>query len=111
MDIHIRYIDPETNLTKTSYLTSEFLLSSKADDLVLHLTNALSKFEGLQNLVSVAMDGPNVNWKMLADLKLKLEADYPTASRLIEFESCALHVIHGALKTGHATNGWSIHDY
>ena len=72
MDIHIRYIDHETNLTKTSYLTSEFLLSSKADDLVLHLTNALSKFAGLQNLVSVAMDGPNVNWKMFADLKRKL---------------------------------------
>ena len=43
------------------------------------------------------MDGPNVNWRMVSMLKDEWY-DLPDAARLIEFGSCSLHVVHGALR-------------
>ena len=111
MDIHIRYVDKKTGLTQTRYLNSEFLTESKAVDLLSHLKSSLCKSTTLDRIVSVAMDGPNVNWKMLNDLKLEMESEYPSGPRLIEFGSCALHVVHGALKTGHDVVKWPIASY
>ena len=111
MDIHIRYVDKKTGLTQTRYLNSEFLSESKAVDLLNHLKNSLLKTTTLDRILSVAMDGPNVNWKMLSELKLEMESEYPNGPRLMEFGSCALHVVHGALKTGHDAVKWPVASY
>ena len=60
MDISVRFIDPKDSLIKTRYLTSEFLSSCKALDLLNHLTTGIPPSR-LNRLVHVAMDGQNVN--------------------------------------------------
>ena len=110
MDISVRHVDPKDGLVKTRYLTSEFLTSCKALDLLNHLTSAL-KPSRLDRLVHVAMDGPNVNWKMLNDLKLSRRELHPDSHELVEFGSCALHVVHNALKQGHTKSTWNIFKY
>ena len=109
MDIHVRYVEPSTGLIATRYLTSEFLESSKAVDLLRHLHQGLGNVK-MDRLLSVSMDGPNVNWSMLNELKLELETS-PDSPELIEFGSCALHVVHGALKTGHASVSWNVIEF
>ena len=110
MDINIRHLDSSTGLVNTKYLTSEFLGSCKAVDLLEHLNKGLgsAKFD---KLVSLSMDGPNVNWAMLRDLKIQRSVEFPDAPELIEFGSCALHVVHNALKSGHQASKWSVFKY
>ena len=109
MDIHVKYLDKTTGLVATRYLTSEFLVTCKAVDLLRHLHQGLG-YVKKDRMLSVAMDGPNVNWKMIQELKLELE-DVPDNPELIEFGSCALHVLHGSLKTGHSASGWSVIEF
>lgn len=52
------------------------------------------------------MDGPNVNWKFL-----RLFKEQEKISQLIEIGSCGLHIIHGALQTGHKEAGWKINAF
>ena len=82
MDINIRHLDSSTGLVSTKYHTSEFLGSCKAVDLLEHLNKGLgsAKFD---KLVSLSMDGPNVNWAMLRDLKLQRSVKFPDAPDLI----------------------------
>ena len=65
----------------------------------------------MEKMINVSMDGPNVNWRMLSDLKVKKEKEYPSAPGLVEFGSCALHTVHNALKAGHSAANWSIFAY
>ena len=54
------------------------------------------------------MDGPNVNWKFPDLLKKDFWDD--ECPRFLEYGSCGLHVIHGAIETGHLKAGWKVHD-
>jgi hypothetical protein len=48
------------------------------------------------------MDGPNVNWAFLRQLKGNLLSIDPEATDLLELGCCCgLNVIHGAFQTGH----------
>lgn len=62
---------------------------------------------GIQKLIQVSMDGPNVNLKFYRLLKDKVE----DVCSLIDFGSCSLHVIHGALQYGHKVTGWSVNSF
>jgi hypothetical protein len=42
------------------------------------------------------MDGPNVNWRLHADLGLEFESRY--GKKLLNIGSCGLHVVHNAFK-------------
>ena len=112
MDIHVIFQDPETGFIVTNYLTSEFLESTKSEDLLQHFQHGL----GLNNIIdpakiiNVAMDGPNVNWKMLRLLKQELGL-IPECPKLVDFGSCALHVVNGAFKYGHQAAKWEVFDY
>ena len=111
MDVHVRYVNTKTGLTETRYLDSEFLLESKSSDLLRHFKNVLCEKTRMDKIVSVSMDGPAVNWAMLRELKLDIAVEFPNGPQLIEFGSCALHVVHGSLKTGHASAKWDIVSY
>ena len=53
------------------------------------------------------MDGPNVIWKML-DLMVEDRNSNETYPKLLDVGSCALHVVHGAFRTGMKQTGWGI---
>lgn len=53
------------------------------------------------------MDGPNVNWSFLSRLKKEEEK----TTEMLELGSCGLHVLHGALQTGHKAAHWKINEF
>lgn len=69
--------------------------------LVFILRNVLQNCENcqiLRQLLSISMDGPNVNLK-LADL-LQTEHAELYGAHLVNVGSCGLHTLHNALKAG-----------
>ena len=62
---------------------------------------------GLENLIQVSMDGPNINRKML-DLIVEDRNSNETYPNLLDVGSCSLHVVHGAFRTGMKQTGWGI---
>ncbi|XP_062541413.1 uncharacterized protein LOC134209440 [Armigeres subalbatus] len=103
MDINIRYWDKLSNSVITRYLTSQFLTRSRATDLLEAFQDGL-KMLNLKKLVQVSMDGPNVNWAFLRELKLELKED----TKLLDLGSCGLHIMHGAFKDGIQATGWPV---
>lgn len=53
----------------------------------------------LRQLLSVGMDGPNVNFK-LVDLLQKEHAELYGGAQVVTVGSCGLHTVHNALKAG-----------
>ncbi|XP_071563117.1 uncharacterized protein [Temnothorax nylanderi] len=106
MDIVIRFWDDEKNETSTRYLTSTFLGHTTAIDL-------LEAFKGcvppdmLKKMTQISMDGPNVNFEFLRDLKLDLSSD-PENKKLLDLGSCGLHTMHCAFKAGINATKWNI---
>ena len=60
-------------------------------------------------LFQVSMDGPAVNWKFLNLLTNDDESE--NYLKLVEMESCGLHVVHGTFRSGHTANGWNVNSY
>ena len=114
MDIHVRYRAEDILSGRmrimTSYLTSEFLQSATAVSLLKHFFKGLGDIDQA-HVLSVSIDGPNVNWTFMDLLKKDRDEGDPDAPKLIQFGSCSLHVVHGSLKTGHAATGWVICDF
>lgn len=52
------------------------------------------------------MDGPAVNWKFLRLLREEQNCD-----NIIDIGSCGLHIIHGALQSGHKSAGWNVNEF
>ncbi|KAK9976616.1 hypothetical protein ABG768_021821, partial [Culter alburnus] len=74
-----------------------FLGHSTAEDLLKHFKECVAKLNTRQ-LLSISMDGPNVNLK-LADL-LQTEHAELYGAHLVNVGSCGLHTLHNALKAG-----------
>lgn len=53
----------------------------------------------MRQLLSVGMDGPNVNFKLL-DLLQKEHAELHGGTQVIMVGSCGLHTLHNAMKAG-----------
>ena len=94
MDFVVRYFNKD--MVTCRYLTSWFLGHTHAED--------LKKFkEGIKDLekkkmLQVSMDGPNVYWKLYANIVQESEnCDCPD---LIDIGSCSLHIVHWAFRTG-----------
>ena len=52
------------------------------------------------------MDDPSVNYKFF-----RLLREYEDCENIIDIGSCGLHIIHGALQTGHKSAGWSVNGF
>lgn len=103
MDLNIRYWDEESNSVVTCYFTSRFLTRSRAMDLLEAFQQGLQMLD-LGKMIQVSMDGPNVNWAFLRDLKQELKGDV----KLLDLGSCGIHIMHGAFKDGIQATEWPI---
>ncbi|XP_063766097.1 uncharacterized protein LOC134882380 [Eleginops maclovinus] len=102
MDIHIRFL--EDGCVRSRYFGSQFLGHGRADDLLQHIKECVAKLN-MRQLLSVGMDGPNVNFKLL-DLLQKEHAELHGGAQVLMVGSCGLHTLHNAMKAGFT--GWQI---
>lgn len=109
MDVVVRFWCDETERVTERYLTSIFLLSSTAVDLLEALKEALKGLD-LNNILQISMDGPNVNKKMLRLLKSELRPNEDD-KKLLEIGSCGLHTVNVAFKTGVKKTGWNLIEF
>ncbi|KAJ8348774.1 hypothetical protein SKAU_G00273630 [Synaphobranchus kaupii] len=96
LDVHVRYW--EGDHVQSRYLGSQFMGHSTAQDLLQHFKECVEQLN-LRNLVSISMDGPNVNWKFFELLQQEYAEQYGGA-RLIVVGSWGLHTLHNAFKCG-----------
>ena len=106
MDIVVRFWDNDLKQVSSRYLNSVFLGHSRATDLLTKFNEGLVSLP-TANLLQVSMDGPSVNWKFLETLK-DSRHQHQQDRQLLELGSCGLHVIHGALQSGHSAAGWNV---
>jgi hypothetical protein len=106
MDIVIRYWDTRANLVSSRYFCSAFMGHATANDILETFQVAMAELN-IGKVVQVSMDGPAVNWKFLQSLDTFLSQD-GKATVLLDLGSCGLHVVHGALQTGHKVSTWNV---
>ena len=95
MDIAITFWDKLNSKVEGRYLTSIFLRHTRADNLLKAFQETTSKLE-LDKMLQVSMDGPSVHCKFYE--KLIESREISDLTGLINIESRALHVFHGAFK-------------
>ena len=105
MDIVLRFWDNSINQVSSRYLSSAFMGHSTAKDILENFLDASSELK-MCNLLQVSMDGPNVNWSFLEQLTSNHHDEYNTT--MLFLGSCGLHVINGALQTGHKAASWKV---
>ena len=106
MDLVIRFWDEDINEVSSRYLGSAFMGHTTAECILESFKETVKEIS-LTSLMQVSMNGPAVNWKFL-DLLSKNLSDDMNANALIDMGSCSLHVIHGAVQTGHNVSGWKV---
>lgn len=107
MDVHMRFWNGQQ--IETRYATSLFLGHADAVSVVGALKEGIYKLGvGMENLLQLGMDGPNINWKVFRDLgdEIRLEKD----TDLLNVGSCGLHVVHGAFKCAVESTQWELMD-
>ena len=109
MDIAVRFWNKETDEVSTRYLSSAFLGRTKATNLVFEFKAKVGD-DLLKLLEMVSMDGPNVNFTFLKNLRADLQKN-PDDPKLLLMGSCGLHVVHNAFKVGALKTGWNISLY
>lgn len=106
MDLIVRYWCEKENEVKTRYLTSAFLEHATALDLLTAFKENISE-NIMSKLIQISMDGPNVNFKFLRELKEDL-AQNPERKKLSETGSCGLHAANNSFKAGIKATQWDI---
>ncbi|XP_062374792.1 uncharacterized protein LOC134062699 [Sardina pilchardus] len=102
LDLHIRYwYDGQV---QSRYLGSQFLGHATANDLLKEIKECVGHLD-LSKLISISMDGPNVNFKFFELFQAEY-ADLYAGSQLISVGSCGLHTVHNAFKTGFSS--WQV---
>ncbi|CAM4573936.1 unnamed protein product [Leuciscus chuanchicus] len=86
------------------YLGSQFMGHSKSEDLLHHFKKCVHLLD-LKHLISISMDGPNVNFKFLNNLQQE-HGELHGGRQLISVGSCGLHTVHNSFKTGFSA--WNI---
>ena len=109
MDLAVRYYmkNEDKEEVVTQYFNSAFLQKASASDLLTKFKEGLSGLP-MSKILQVSMDGPNVNWAFLRQLKDDLLSLDSEAAALLELGCCGLHVIHGAFQTGHTKATWNV---
>lgn len=100
MDLLVRYWSHESNCVKVRYLASIMLGHAKADTVVHEMLKVLEKFAlPLKLILSLGMDGPNVNKSILGKIdEKKKEKGYKPLVRCPV--SCLIHVCHNSFRKG-----------
>ena len=96
MDLHLRFW--ENGEIQSHYFGSQFMGHSRSED-ILDAVKQATRDLNLRNLVSVSMDGPNVNFKFL-NLLQEEQANEFGGRQLLMVGSCGLHTLHNAFKAG-----------
>ena len=97
--------DTYKNKVQVRYLDSLFLGHATAADLRKKVDDGLAGLD-LSKQIQLAMDGTNVNWKLLSDMKKEREEG--GLNNLVNIGSCNLHVVHGALKWATEATKWNL---
>ena len=108
MDIHVRYWDRKKNMVVTRYLTSEFLRHCSASDLKDKLMEAIKKLS-FPKVQQISMDGPNVNLKLLKELKSEMQDE--NSAQLLATGTCGMHIVHNAIKCFMVATGWNLNNF
>ena len=85
MDFHLRFWDDEKQQVSTRYYDSHFLGHAKVKDLKDSFESCLEKVAE-EKMLQVSMDGPNVNLRLLNELK-------SDRAELIDIGSCYIHLL------------------
>ncbi|KAL3063671.1 hypothetical protein OYC64_000077 [Pagothenia borchgrevinki] len=96
LDLHVRFWEEEQ--VHSRYLGSQFMGHATAKDLLEQVKECVDQLE-LRSLVSISMDGPNVNWKFF-ELLQREHAEQYGGAQLVVVGSCGLHTMHNAFKCG-----------
>ncbi|XP_048087841.1 uncharacterized protein LOC125286663 isoform X1 [Alosa alosa] len=102
MDIHVRFWKDDR--VTSSYFGSQFLGHARAEDLLQSIKECVAQLNS-RHLLSVRMDGPNVNFKLLKLLQNE-HSELHGDAQLISVGSCGLHTLHNAMKAGFTT--WQV---
>ena len=105
VDLVIPYFENNAGKVMMQYLGSEFLGHTTSADLLVKFKDGVRQLNP-RCLIQISMDGPNVNWKFLEDLKEHREEEDQTLPDLINLGSCDLHSVHGSLQHGANETGW-----
>ena len=103
MDLFIRYFKNVTHQVSSRYLSSSFMAHSTTEDIIENL-EASSETKMSSLLRKFQWVHPNVNWSILQKLTSNRHDLFNTT--MLFLGSFGLHVINGALKTGHVTVKW-----
>ena len=95
MDVQIRYWNETAKLVDTRHPNVKYVFNC----LITSLKDLPS-----ERLLQLSMDSSNTNWSVLTMLHNdRCEKDYP---RIIDIDSCSLHVLHGVFKSGVEARDW-----
>jgi len=102
LDIHIRYWvtnEKGTRQVMSRYMGSQFMGHGSATDLITHFKKGLAESDmNLHKMLSISMDGPNVNWKFI-DLLQTEHGEQFGGQQLLIVGSCGLHTLHNSFKS------------
>ena len=105
MDLHIRYLDSQTNRFKVHYLDSSFMGKSSAKDAFEHFDSSIQTIDKAK-LLQVFSDGPNVNLAFLELLKEgRLEAE---VNEVLDIGTCSLHIVHSTFQHAEKASNWNV---
>ncbi|XP_056262502.1 uncharacterized protein LOC130188267 isoform X3 [Pseudoliparis swirei] len=96
LDLHVRYWINDH--VQSRFFGAQFMGHATAQDLLQHFKECVQQLD-LRNMISISMDGPNVNWKFLSMLQQE-HAEAFGSAQLIVVGSCGLHTLHNAFKCG-----------
>ena len=105
MDILLRFWDGDR--IKSRFLTSTFMGHGRADDLLAHITDCVQGLPlGLQRVIQLSMDGPNVNFALYEKLNVLLQEQHN--KEILNIGSCGLHTLHNGFKSGVEASKWEV---
>ena len=96
----------ESFTVKSKYLNSIFLDSAIAENILDSLLSGVSEFLQRKRLVTVFMDCPYANLKLVRLLKDHLAS--LSLAKIMETGVCSLHVVNGALGAWHKKVKWKV---
>lgn len=111
MDISVRFWDLECDEVVTRYYTSVFLGKSTAAHLLSSFKDGVKNLS-LNNILQISMDGPNVNFKFLQELRNDIKSSSEEQSpEMLDLGSCGLHTVNCAFKAGFVCTEWKLIDF
>ena len=108
MDVHVIFFDSNKQEVVRSFIVSHFMGHASAEDTFAFLKEVQKDLDLVHNLVQVAIDGPNVNWKAVEITEDHRKIQDPNCPNLIVIGSSGLHVIYGAYGAGQNVTDWSL---